>query len=562
MHHCGEQTPQSTAGFPSHKRGLIVFCVGVIEPSAYLGTLIADKYFVEELIGSGGFAWVYRGSAPDEPTVAIKVLHNTDTMALARFHREIKVLKSLPKNPHVVEYVDDGHTGERQPFLVLGHLEGRTLMQEMSEWQQLEPRRAVEFLSELCDAFVELHQLGVAHRDVKPENIILTSQGTIRLIDFGLIRDAQGILKLLEQDERLERRIFQDEIDRWLIAGTPEYMAPEQFTDALAVELAAVRTDTWSDVFSLGVILFELIVGNVPFPVKAKTDRHEVRRAILKYMQWRMELTDDDMPVCRGIDRALDSILRKALRIDPRQRQPNAQALKDDLDRYIETGQGVRRDYDTGTLAMTFEELRELEATRRKTHHRFKALERAFEDDEGSWNDESTFEHLSDILEGLSVLDDDDDDDDEDEDEDEDTVADPNRWLARDTEEDRFHTTKRDLRVPQSGESTDIDVSDQSDSFVIIDLPPPGEAQVESDEASTPEATTDSEATTQAEELSLRDTIPEQIDPPGGSVFNQTWVLDVSDTDEDLRQAIKKRSKGAKGKGVGKGKKRPKRKKS
>ena len=185
-----------------------------ITPSPFLGQRIAGRYLVEELVGAGGFACVFRGTAGESERVAIKVLHSTDTMALSRFRREIKVLRSLPSNPYVVEHVDDGRTEDGHPFLVLGFVSGDTLAEKMTRWSLLEPRDAASFLSELCEAFIELHRLGVAHRDVKPENIILTADDGIKLIDFGLVRDAQGILKLLEQDEELERRIFQDEIDR------------------------------------------------------------------------------------------------------------------------------------------------------------------------------------------------------------------------------------------------------------------------------------------------------------------------------------------------------------
>jgi serine/threonine protein kinase len=326
------------------------------DPSAYLGTEIGGRYVIDELLGKGGFAFVFKGRAPEGRRIAIKILYSTDAVARARFFREIKVLKGLPANPYVVEHVDDGLTADGRPFLVLEFIEGQTVMQMMSRYNKLEPRMAARFVASLCEAFVGLHELGVAHRDVKPENILVAFDGRIKLIDFGLIRDAQGILAFLEQDDPLESRIFSEELDQRILVGTPEYMAPEQFQDAIDTDVATSRTDTWSDVFSLGVILFEMIAGQNPFPIKRRTGKHLPRVEIFKYMRWRLGLTDDDVPSC-GVTPALDSILRKALRRDPRQRQRDAHALKADLDRFLKTGVGVRTSYDSYTLNVSFSEL-------------------------------------------------------------------------------------------------------------------------------------------------------------------------------------------------------------
>jgi serine/threonine protein kinase len=327
------------------------------DPTEYLGTVIGGRYVIDELLGTGGFAFVFKGRSKQKKKVAIKILHSTDAVALARFHREIKVLKGLPANPYVVEHVDDGQTADGRPYLVLDYIEGTTVMQMMSRYRRLEPRSAARFVAVLCEAFVGLHQLGVAHRDVKPENILVAFDGRIKLIDFGLVRDAQGILRFLEQDDPLENRYFSEELDQRILVGTPEYMAPEQFSDALHADASESRTDTWSDVFSLGVILYEMITGRNPFPIKRQSGRHSSNVEIFSYMRWRLTLTDADVPPCPGINPSLDSVLRKALRFDPRQRQRDAKALKADLDHFLRTGHGVRTSYDSFTLNVTFAEL-------------------------------------------------------------------------------------------------------------------------------------------------------------------------------------------------------------
>jgi serine/threonine protein kinase len=306
----------------------------------HIGEVVLRRYLIEELVGEGSFAWVYRARDRDGETVAVKILYSTQPTAAVRFAREIRVLQALPDTRSLAYYVDHGHTQDGRPALVLEFVDGITLKLGIERRPTLAPDQAVAFMGELCGAFIGLHQLGVAHRDVKPENILLGRHGGIKLIDFGLIRDAQGILRLLEEEDPLEMRVFQDELDRGVLAGTPEYMAPEQFSDSAVSDVSQVRTDTWSDVFSLGVILFELLTGHKPF-VMRDVAREEYPQELLRYLRWRLRLRDRDIPRVPGISSALQSIVHKALRRDPRRRQPDARAFTDDLLRYQRTGMGV-----------------------------------------------------------------------------------------------------------------------------------------------------------------------------------------------------------------------------
>lgn len=319
------------------------------DPKDLIGALVDGRYRLEQLVGCGGFAWVYRASTTSGHDVAFKRLHNGDSSAALRFARETQVLKALPNTPYVASYIDHGQTDDGWPFLALEFVNGISLKVGIERCPMLDPDRAVTFMAVLCEAFAGLHRLGVAHRDVKPDNILLARQGGIKLIDFGLIRDAQGILKLLEQEDPVESRVFQDELDRRILVGTPEYMAPEQFSDANMETLEKAHTDTWSDVFSLGVIFYQILTGRLPFPMK-KVSAQQFPTEFLRYMGWRMQLNDDAYPRCPGIDEELESILRKALRQDPRHRQPDARILKHDLTHYLRTGQGVPLDTLTRTI--------------------------------------------------------------------------------------------------------------------------------------------------------------------------------------------------------------------
>ena len=323
--------------------------MGVPPSKRYLGEVVLRRYMIDKLVGEGSFAWVYRARSRDGELVAVKVLHSDQPTASVRFIREIRVLQALPTNPFVAGYIDHGHSRDGKPLMVLEYVDGITLKLGLERRPHLSTEKAVAYLAELCQAFVELHQLGVAHRDVKPENILMTRTGEIKLIDFGLIRDAQGLLKLLEKDDPLAGRVFEEELDRGVIAGTPEYMAPEQFSDSALDDTAQTRTNTSSDIFSLGVILFELLTGRKPFPMR-EVPRAEYPRELLRYLRWRIRLRDKDLPPLPGVDAPLQSVVRKALRRDPRRRQPDARALIKDLQRYQLEGRGVAESDDSRTM--------------------------------------------------------------------------------------------------------------------------------------------------------------------------------------------------------------------
>ncbi len=335
-----------------------------ISEGQYIGVALPGGYRTNRLIGKGTFAWVYHGWSPRAEPIAIKILHRTEEQARKRFQREVIVTQALPASPHVVGYRGHGETAFGQPFLALEFVDGYTLAQLLATGRRLDEGQACDLMTQLCDAFAGLHKLGLAHRDIKPENIMLThAAGTVKLMDFGLVRDAQGLLKLFEENDILAGRNFADNIDQGMVAGTPEYMAPEQIEDPILKDPEAFRTDTPADVYSLGIIFYQLLSGRKPFPLRltAQSER-EYRRQIMTYMKWRMAQPDDALRPIEDIAPPLWDVVAKALRRDPKKRQGDAIALRDDIVRYRQYGLGMPDDVDESeTTALDVEQVRALE---------------------------------------------------------------------------------------------------------------------------------------------------------------------------------------------------------
>lgn len=217
------------------------------------GNVLGGRYRIEGLLGGGGIGAVYRAvQLPLERPVAIKVLHD-DLLTMkelrARFEREARVLSALT-HPQIVSISDYGIDGDR-PFLVMELLEGRTL-EEVLRAGEMTPALALDVTREILEGLAFAHEKGVAHRDLKPANVFLLrgrdGSEHVKLLDFGLARVVSA--KGAEDDEVTLTK-------RGVVFGTPSYMSPEQ--------AAGTPADERSDVYSLGVLLFEMLAGRRPF---------------------------------------------------------------------------------------------------------------------------------------------------------------------------------------------------------------------------------------------------------------------------------------------------------
>ncbi len=201
-------------------------------------------YRITAQLGSGGMATVYKAyHAALDRYVAIKVLHpafKEDPNFLARFQREAKIVAKL-EHPHIVPVYDFSEHGG-QPYLVMRFIEGETLKARL-QTAKLALLQVMEIVRPVCQALVYAHGQGVLHRDIKPSNILLTPGGGVFLTDFGLARMALAGESTLTRDT---------------LVGTPQYISPEQ-----AQGLA--NLDARTDIYSLGVVLYELLVGRVPY---------------------------------------------------------------------------------------------------------------------------------------------------------------------------------------------------------------------------------------------------------------------------------------------------------
>jgi eukaryotic-like serine/threonine-protein kinase len=248
-----------------------------------VGEVVAGRYELEELVGTGGMSSVFK--ARDtllERHVALKILHphfTEDEQYVERFRREARAVASL-SHPNIVTILDRGEDEGRQ-FLVFELVEGRTLAELLQEQGRLPVQRALEIAIQVARGLGFAHEHGLVHRDVKPQNVILNGDGRAKVTDFGIARslDVQGVTQ------------------SGAVLGTSNYIAPEQASGR--------PVDRTTDVYSLGVVLFELLTGEVPFPGEsfvAVAMQHvsEPPPSVLEVRP------DVPVRVARAVDRALE----------------------------------------------------------------------------------------------------------------------------------------------------------------------------------------------------------------------------------------------------------------
>ncbi len=269
-------------------------------------TVINDRYEIHKRIGRGGMADVF--SARDlllDRQVAVKVLFPefaTDANFVERFRREAQSAASL-SHPNIVNVYDWGKY-EGTYFIVMEEVQGRTLAEVLSTNKQLTSKQAAEIASEVAAALGFAHDNHVAHRDIKPANILIGSNGQVKVADFGIARALNA---------PTESNLTQV----GSVMGTATYFSPEQAQGA--------QPDPRSDLYSLGIVMYEMVAGKPPF-----TGENPVSIA---YKQ----VHDAPQPLVQivaDVPRSFEAIVAKLLAKDPKLRYPSASALRDDLRRF------------------------------------------------------------------------------------------------------------------------------------------------------------------------------------------------------------------------------------
>jgi serine/threonine-protein kinase len=211
--------------------------------SPLVGHLLSDRYRLDAQIGTGGMSTVYRAfDTTLERTVAVKLMHReiaSDDDQLERFRREARAVAQL-SHPHIVNVIDAGEDDHR-PFIVLEYVEGETLKDRIRRMGRLPVDEAIAYSIEIARALQCAHARGIVHRDIKPQNVLIDEEGSAKVTDFGIART-------LEEDGlTADGRVL----------GTTDYVSPEQ--------ALGHAVNGQSDLYSLGVVLFEMLTGDVPF---------------------------------------------------------------------------------------------------------------------------------------------------------------------------------------------------------------------------------------------------------------------------------------------------------
>jgi eukaryotic-like serine/threonine-protein kinase len=287
------------------------------------GDLIADRYELEELVGTGGMSRVFRARDRQlERRVAIKILHQhyaADPEYLERFRREARAVAKL-SHPNIVTVIDRGDDGGRQ-YIVFEYVEGENLKELVLRSGRLSIHEALALALAVANGLAFAHDHGLVHRDVKPQNVLLNGEGEVKVTDFGIARS-------LHMDHGVTQT--------GTVVGTGEYLAPEQ--------ASGKPVSPATDVYSLGVVLWELLAGDVPF-----VGENFVAVALRHVNEPPPSLRERRPDVTPRLEAAVDRALAK----DPARRFPSMTAFAKELRACLAEAEGATPLPPEDDMAMT-----------------------------------------------------------------------------------------------------------------------------------------------------------------------------------------------------------------
>ena len=270
-----------------------------------VGKILAERYEIIEKIAEGGMARVYRGrDLLLKRTIAVKVLKDQmtgDAAFIRRFEREAQSAAAL-SHPNIVNIYDVGEE-DGTYFMVMEYVEGLNLKHYIREKGKLSAIEAVSIARQIAEALEKAHNAGVVHRDIKPQNILFSSDGKIKVTDFGIAIAGDGVTVTVGDE----------------IIGTVQYISPEQAKGELA--------DQQSDLYSLGVVIYEMVTGKVPFGGESPVS------VAMKHIQDHIvppRVLSEDLPG------ALEQIIMKAVEKDKANRYASAAEILEDLQQALE----------------------------------------------------------------------------------------------------------------------------------------------------------------------------------------------------------------------------------
>jgi serine/threonine-protein kinase len=291
--------------------------------SKMIGTVLSGRYRLEAKLGSGGMSTVYlaRDSTLDRP-VAVKVMHremSEQADQLERFRQEARAVAKI-SHPNVVSVIDAGEDGG-YPYIVFEYVEGETLKARINRIGALDTQEALAYAIEIARGLTVAHARKMVHRDIKPQNVLIDAEGRAKLTDFGISRQ-------LEQDGMTATG---------RVLGTTDYVAPEQAMGHGA--------DQRSDIYSLGVVLFEMLTGSVPFSADSQVG------VAMKHVNEELPDVQRERP---ELSAATALVVERATAKDPTKRYADIGEMIDDLSTALEV-EAARAGSTTGEATSVLE---------------------------------------------------------------------------------------------------------------------------------------------------------------------------------------------------------------
>src|SRR6478609_2961268 len=287
--------------------------------SQMIGTVLSGRYKLEAKLGSGGMSTVYLANDGTlDRAVAVKVMHremSEQPDQLERFRQEARAVAKL-SHPNVVAVIDAGEDGGH-PYIVFEYVEGETLKQRIARVGALDVQEALAYTIEIARGLTVAHARQMVHRDIKPQNVLIDAEGRAKLTDFGISRQ-------LEQDGMTATG---------RVLGTTDYVAPEQAMGR--------KVDPRTDIYSLGVVLYEMLVGQVPFAADSQVG------VAMKHVNEELPDVQRRRP---DISAAVALVVERATAKDPAERYQTVGEMIDDLSTALEV-EAARAGSTTGEAA-------------------------------------------------------------------------------------------------------------------------------------------------------------------------------------------------------------------